>query len=46
MKEINISKLISDPANINKDHIIKLQDVELTLPKVVIEARTYQYNLI
>jgi homoserine dehydrogenase len=32
--------------NINKDRIIKLQDVELKLPNEVIEARTYQYNLI
>src|SRR5210317_288438 len=32
--------------DIIKDEVIKLDDVELTLPKVVIEAREYQYNLI
>ena len=32
--------------NINKDEVIKLKDVELNLPKEVIEARDYQYNLI
>ena len=32
--------------DINKDEIIKLEDVELNLPKEVIEARDYQYNLI
>ena len=32
--------------NINKDQVIKLEDVELNLPKEVIEARDYQYNLI
>uniref|UniRef100_UPI000AA0B5BB SAF domain-containing protein n=1 Tax=Pelagibacter ubique TaxID=198252 RepID=UPI000AA0B5BB len=32
--------------NINKDEIIKIDDVELNLPKEVIEARDYQYNLI
>ena len=32
--------------NINKDEIIKIGDVELNLPKEVIEARDYQYNLI
>ncbi len=32
--------------NINKDQMIKLDDVELNLPKEVIEARDYQYNLI
>ena len=32
--------------DINKDEIIKLEDVELNLPKEVIEAREYQYNLI
>ena len=32
--------------DINKDEIIKLEDVELNLPKVVVEARDYQYNLI
>ena len=31
---------------INKDEVIKLDDVELNLPAVVIEARDYQYNLI
>jgi len=32
--------------DINKDEIIKINDVELNLPKVVFEAREYQYNLI
>jgi predicted homoserine dehydrogenase-like protein len=32
--------------NINKDQVIRLNDVELNLPKEVIEARDYQYNLI
>ncbi len=32
--------------DINKDEVIKLEDVELNLPKEVIEARDYQYNLI
>ena len=32
--------------DINKDETIKLDDVELNLPKEVIEARDYQYNLI
>ena len=32
--------------NINKDEIIKIGDVELNLPKEVLEARDYQYNLI
>jgi homoserine dehydrogenase len=32
--------------NINKDEVIRLKDVELNLPKEVIEARDYQYNLI
>ncbi len=32
--------------NITKDEIIKISDVELNLPKEVIEARDYQYNLI
>ena len=32
--------------DINKDDIIKIDDVELNLPKEVIEARDYQYNLI
>ena len=32
--------------DINKDEIIKLDDVELNLPKEVVEARDYQYNLI
>jgi len=32
--------------NINKDQVIRLDDVELNLPKEVIEARDYQYNLI
>ena len=32
--------------NINKDEVIKLEDVELNIPNEVIEARNYQYNLI
>ena len=32
--------------DINKDEVIKINDVELNLPKEVIEARDYQYNLI
>ena len=32
--------------DISKDEIIKLEDVELNLPKEVVEARGYQYNLI
>ena len=32
--------------NINKDQVIRLDDVELNLPQEVIEARDYQYNLI
>ncbi len=32
--------------DIIKDEIIKMKDVELNLPKEVIEARDYQYNLI
>ena len=32
--------------NINKDQVIRLDDVKLNLPKEVIEARDYQYNLI
>ena len=32
--------------NLKKDQIIKLEDVELNLPKEVIEAREYQYRLI
>ena len=32
--------------DINKDQVIKLNDVELNIPKEVIEARDYQYNLI
>ncbi len=32
--------------DISKDEIIKLDDVELNLPKEVLEARDYQYNLI
>ena len=50
-KKENILPLgLSDNAivkkNINKDELIKLSDVELNLPKEVIEAREYQYNLI
>ena len=32
--------------NIKKDELIKLSDVDLDLPKEVLEAREYQYNLI
>ena len=32
--------------DISKDEIIKIEDVELNLPKEVVEARDYQYNLI
>ena len=32
--------------DISKDETIKLEDVELNLPKEVVEARDYQYNLI
>ena len=32
--------------DISKDETIKLDDVELNLPKEVLEARDYQYNLI
>ena len=32
--------------NIKKDEVIKIEDVELKLPKEVLEARDYQYNLI
>ena len=32
--------------DIKKDEVIKLEDVELNLPKEVIEARDYQYNLL
>ena len=32
--------------DIKKDDIVKLDDVELNLPKEVVEARDYQYNLI
>ena len=32
--------------DLKKDDIIKLDDVELNLPKEVVEARDYQYNLI
>ena len=50
-KKENILPLgLSDNAtvkkNINKDELIKLSDVELNLPKEVIDAREYQYNLI
>jgi len=31
--------------NINKDQVIKIEDVELNLPSEVIEARNYQYDL-
>ena len=29
-----------------KDEVIKIDDIELNLPKEVIEVRDYQYNLI
>ena len=50
-KKENILPLgLSDNAivkkNINKDELIKLSDVDLNLPKEVIDAREYQYNLI
>ena len=32
--------------NISKDETIKIEDVELNLPDEVLEARSYQYNLI
>ena len=32
--------------NIKKDQVIKIDDVELNLPKEVNEARNYQYNLL
>ncbi|MDC3025686.1 SAF domain-containing protein [Candidatus Pelagibacter sp.] len=32
--------------NIKRDELIKLSDVDLDLPKEVLEAREYQYNLI
>tara|TARA_B110000196_G_scaffold37333_2_gene27871 strand:+ start:874 stop:2178 length:1305 start_codon:yes stop_codon:yes gene_type:complete len=32
--------------DIDKDQVIKLSDVKLNLPKEVIEARDYQYNLV
>lgn len=31
---------------IKKDNLIRLEDVELNLPKEIIEVRVYQYNLI
>ena len=33
-------------SNIKRDELIKLSDVDLDLPKEVLEAREYQYNLI
>ena len=32
--------------DINKDKIIKINDVEINLSKEVVKARDYQYNLI
>ena len=32
--------------DIKKDEFIRLDDVELDLPKQIIDAREYQYNLI
>ena len=43
--DINIDNAVLKK-NINKDEVIKIDDVELNLPKDVIEARDYQYNLI
>lgn len=49
-KEMILPLGLSDKAivkkNIKKDHIIKLEDVQLDLPKEVLVARGYQYNLI
>ena len=50
-KNENILPLgLSDKAviknNIKKDEVIKLDDVDLNLPKEVINARNYQYSLI
>ena len=50
--EISSNKInVSTKKNINnidvsKDETIKIEDVELNLPKEVVEARDYQYNLI
>ena len=43
--DINIDNAVLKK-DINKDEVIKTDDVELNLPKEVIEARDYQYNLI
>ena len=43
--DINIDNTVLKK-DINKDEVIKTDDVELNLPKEVIEARDYQYNLI
>ena len=40
------TKLVLRKKNIKKDQIIRIDDVELNLPKEVIEARDNQYNLI
>ena len=32
--------------DVSKDETNKIEDVELNLPKEVVEARDYQYNLI
>ena len=32
--------------DINKDEVIKIDDVELSLPEDVVKARQYQYDLI
>jgi homoserine dehydrogenase len=32
--------------DINKDDIIKLDDVDLNLPEDVVKARDYQYNIL
>ena len=40
------TKLVLRKKNIKKDQIIRIHDVELNLPKELIEARDNQYNLI
>ena len=42
LKKIEINTIV----DIKTDQIITLNDVELNLPKEVLEAREYQYNLI
>ena len=43
--DINIDNIVLKK-DIDKNEVIKIDDVELNLPKEVIEARDYQYNLI